>query len=49
VTRRTLRQAIAAELRFIGPAALALFAAGFVTTFPFAYRHALKRYPRETP
>jgi hypothetical protein len=49
VTRRTLRQAIAAELRFAGPAALLLFACGWLITFPIAYRHALRRMPRETP
>lgn len=47
MTRRTLRQAITAELRFIGPAALVLFAAGFLITFPFALRAALKAHPKE--
>ena len=49
MTRRSLREALTAELRFAGPAALALFAAGFAVTFPFALRTALRRIPRETP
>lgn len=46
--RRTPLEAIRVELRFIGPAAFALVGAGFLVTFPFALRTALRRIPKET-
>jgi hypothetical protein len=48
-TRRSLREALSAELRFAGPAFGLLFLAGWLITFPIAYRHALRRLPKETP
>ena len=46
-TRRSLSEALSAELRFAGPAAGVLFLAGFAVTFPWALRAGLRRYPRE--
>jgi hypothetical protein len=46
-TRRSLREALSAELRFAGPAFGLLFLAGFAVTFPFAFRAGLRRYPKD--
>lgn len=45
MTRRTLRQGIAAEWRFASKPLALLFVVGFVPTFLFSYRTALRRLP----